>query len=164
MMPSQENIMNEYKEVTSAKNKKFAVVVARFNEFITSKLLEGALRAFDENHVNPDDIDVWWVPGALEIPAMVQACSRCERYHGIVAIGCIIKGETDHYRYVCEQAMSGVQKIANLGNIGLGNAILTVREVDHATARSGSGKDNKGWEAACAAIIMANQLSQFPEK
>lgn len=154
--------MNEYIEKLSGKNKRFAIVVARYNEFITGKLLHGAIQALESNEVDNEDIDIWWVPGALEIPAMVTACAQSERYFGIIAIGCVIRGETDHYRHVCEQAVGGVQKIANRGRAGVGNAILTVETVAQAAERAGDGPDNKGWEAACAALIMANQLQHFP--
>ncbi|MDD4280017.1 MAG: 6,7-dimethyl-8-ribityllumazine synthase [Candidatus Sumerlaeales bacterium] len=156
--------MNEHQENPLGENKHFAIVVARFNEFITSELLDGAIRALTENKVQSENIDVWWVPGALEIPAMVRTCAQSKRYHGIVAIGCIIKGATDHYKYVCDQAMSGVQAVANTGTVAIGNAILTVREVDHASERARKNADNKGWEAAMATLMMSNHLAQFPSQ
>lgn len=154
--------MNEYKEKLSGKNKRVAIVAARYNEFITGELLRGAVSALEANEVENEDIDVWWVPGALEVPPMVAACANSERYYAIVAIGCVIRGETDHYRHVCEQSVSGVQQVANKGRVGIGNAVLTVHDVEQAVARAGRNSDNKGYEAACAALIMANQLQHFP--
>ncbi|MCX7017546.1 MAG: 6,7-dimethyl-8-ribityllumazine synthase [bacterium] len=155
--------MNEYIVTTIGKGLRFAIVVSRFNEFITSKLVTGACEALRENGVADNDIDVYWCPGALEIPALAARLAehgdaQAKRYDAIVCAGCVIKGETDHYTFVASEAMRGVSEIAMRGQAAVGNAILTVHEVAHAIERSGDRTSNKGWEAAMAALAMANQL------
>ena len=138
------------------------IVASRFNEVIVSKLIDGAADGLSRHGVDMDKVDLAWVPGAFEIPLAAKKMAESGKYDAVICLGAVIRGETDHYRHVCEQAVGGVQKIANRGRVGVGNAILTVNTVAQAAERAGDGADNKGWEAACAALIMANQLQHFP--
>ncbi|REK11770.1 MAG: 6,7-dimethyl-8-ribityllumazine synthase [Actinobacteria bacterium] len=146
------------REVTGsheAKDLKIGIVVARWNQSITGRLLDGALQRLDE--LGAEDVTVLRVPGALEIP--VGARALAERGHdAIVVIGVVIKGETDHYDIVVSQSTSGVSRVSLDTGIPVGNAILAVHDVEDAIARSESGQSNKGREAVDAAIETATAL------
>jgi 6,7-dimethyl-8-ribityllumazine synthase len=138
---------------------RFAIVASRYNDFITGRLVEGARQYLMENGVADRDIDVFWCPGALEIPGLGARIARQgangRRYHGLVTVGCVIKGDTDHYTFVAGECMRGISQIALEGHLAVGNAVLTVFSADQAIARSGEKTMNKGWEAASAALEMA---------
>lgn len=154
--------MAEYDQNTGGQGKRFALVASRYNDFITMRLVAGALAALEESGVPPGHIDLFWVPGALEVPALASKLTGNGDspldYHGIVCIGCVIRGETDHYAHVCAEAVRGVGEVALRARAGIGNAILTVESQQQALARAASGPNNKGWEAARAALVMANHF------
>lgn len=145
---------------TSGEGMRFAVVSSRYNDFITEKLVRGARECLLENGVAEADIDVYWCPGALEVPAVAARALECGRddkpYDGIVCCGCVIRGETDHYTFVSTEAIRGVSELALLAEAAFGNAILTVENTQQAIERSGDRANNKGWEAASAALEVAN--------
>lgn len=147
---------------------RFAIIASRYNDFITEKLVQGAIDAFLENGVAPSDIEVFWCPGGLEIPALAKRVARYgaggKAFHGMVCCGCVIRGETDHYHFVAEQAMRGVADVALEAEIAVGNAILTVATVEQALERAGEKSTNKGYEAALAALAMANQFRKLPKQ
>ena len=130
------------------------VVVASFNEFITKPLLEGALGRLAELKVA--SVDVVWVPGALELAPLAGHLAK--RADAVIAIGAVIEGETDHYAYVAGQSAAGLTRVAIDNGIPVANAVLTVRDVEHAQDRSLPGPSNKGFEAAEAAVIAANAI------
>lgn len=144
---------------------RFAIIASRFNNPIPENLVCGARQCLIEHGVNPAEIDVFWVPGALEVPPTVARIARSgaygNTYDGIICAGCVIKGETDHYQFVASEAMRGVMQIAVESDIAITNAILTVHEEQQAIDRSGDGENNKGREAALAAIEVANLFREI---
>ncbi len=150
--------MTEIEGVLDASELKVGVVVARWNQTITDRLLTGALDRLKT--LGADDVMVLHVPGALEIPlgAAALAKSGCQ---AIVAIGVVIKGETDHYDIVVRESTSGVSRVALDTGVPIGNAILAVHDIDDAMARSGTGEANKGAEAADAAVLTATAFRQL---
>lgn len=156
----QEILNHEF--TTAGTGLRFAIIASRYNDFITEKLVQGAIDALLENGVAPADIEVFWCPGGLEIPALATRVARYgsggKAFHGMVCCGCVIRGETDHYHFVAEQAMRGVADLALEAEIAIGNAILTVATVEQALERAGEKSCNKGYEAALAALAMANQF------
>ncbi|MBX7245659.1 MAG: 6,7-dimethyl-8-ribityllumazine synthase [Candidatus Sumerlaeaceae bacterium] len=154
--------MSEFHGDLNGRGLKFAIVASRFNDYITERLVTGAQHCLREHGVAEADIDVWWVPGALEIPALVARLAEDKRYSGIVCAGCVIKGDTDHYDFVAGEAMRGVSEVALVGGVAIGNAILTVHDPQQAVERSAKEhQNNKGWEAASAALIMTNHFRRL---
>ena len=140
---------------TSGEGRRFLVIVSRFNELITEKLLDGARSALLQHGVAEDDVDVAWVPGAFEIPGAAGVALRHGGYDGIVAVGCVIRGETPHFDYVAGEAARGVQELAAAHDTPVTFGVLTTDTREQALARSGGDKGNKGWEAALAALEMS---------
>ncbi len=132
------------------------IVVGRFNEFITSKLLGGAQDALKRHGVNETDVDVAWVPGAFEIPLVAQKMANSKKYDAIITLGTVIRGATPHFDYVCNEAAKGVSAIALNSGIPVIFGILTTDSIEQAIERAGTKAGNKGWDAATAAIEMAN--------
>lgn len=150
--------MTDIEGVLDASELKVGVVVARWNQTVIDRLLTAALGRLTD--LGAEDVTVLHVPGALEIPvgALALARSGCE---AIVAIGVVIKGETDHYEIVVRESTSGVSRVALDTGVAIGNAILAVHDIDDAIARSGAGDSNKGVEAADAAVMTARALQQL---
>jgi len=139
--------------VIDAKKFKIAIVVANFNEDITGGMLKGALEILEKNGACEKNIELVWVPGALEIPLACQRIAKNKKYHGIVALGCVIKGDTDHYLYVSKESIRGVMNVMLEFSIPIGVGIITVNNLKQAQDRSGS-KNNKGAEATQAMLEM----------
>ncbi|MFS0635438.1 6,7-dimethyl-8-ribityllumazine synthase [Mesobacillus foraminis] len=137
---------------------KIGVVVGRFNEFITSKLLSGAEDALRRHGVNEEDIDIAWVPGAFEIPLVAQKLANSQRYDAVITLGTVIRGATPHFDYVCNEAAKGVAATAMNSGIPVIFGVLTTDSIEQAIERAGTKAGNKGWEAAASAIEMANLL------
>ena len=135
---------------------RFAVVVARFNEMITDRLLEGALDALDDHEVAEEDIDVARVPGSFELGTVAMQMARSERYSAIICIGAVIRGETAHFDYVSKVAAEGVGRIGPETGVPAVFGVLTTDTVEQAMVRSGAPGSNRGADAANAAIEMAN--------
>jgi 6,7-dimethyl-8-ribityllumazine synthase len=156
--------MIEYQEQTNGAGMRFAVVASRYNDTVTSRLVSGAVDCLREQGVAEDEIEVIWCPGALEVPALAArvAARRDKPVHGIICVGCVVKGETDHYEHVSRESVGGVCRLALEARVAIGNAVLTVQTMQQALARSATGPSNKGWEAARAALIMANHFRAFP--
>jgi 6,7-dimethyl-8-ribityllumazine synthase len=148
---------------TDGKGKVFAIVASRFNHDVTSRLVDGARECLLAHGVAAHDIHEFWCPGALEIPALVARIAMRgvdgQPVEGIVCVGCVIKGDTDHYQFVCAEAMRGITMVAVEAEVAIGNSILTVHEAKQAQERSQPGQSNKGWEAALAALEMANHYA-----
>lgn len=157
--------MADFHGETKGEGMRFAVIASRYNDFITGKLVAGARECLKENGVAEENIDVYWCPGALEIPALAARVARhgldSNMYNGMVCVGCVIRGATDHYYYVAGEAMRGVTQIALEAKVAIGNAILTVENVEQAVERSGERTSNKGWEAALAALEIANHFKRL---
>ncbi|SEN22972.1 6,7-dimethyl-8-ribityllumazine synthase [Paenibacillus sp. OV219] len=135
---------------------RYGVVVGRFNEFISSKLLGGALDAFKRHGAADNEVDVAWVPGAFEIPLIAQKMAESGKYDAVITLGAVIRGSTPHFDYVCNEAAKGVAAIALKTGIPTIFGVLTVDSIEQAIERAGTKAGNKGWEAAVTAIEMAN--------
>lgn len=137
---------------------KIGIVVGRFNEFITNKLLSGSIDALKRHGVNEDDVDVAWVPGAFEIPLVAQKLAKTDKYDAVITLGTVIRGSTPHFDYVCNEAAKGVAAISLNTGIPVIFGILTTDSIEQAIERAGTKAGNKGWDAAVSAIEMANLI------
>ncbi|MFB7303663.1 6,7-dimethyl-8-ribityllumazine synthase [Heyndrickxia sporothermodurans] len=135
---------------------KIGIVVGRFNEFITNKLLSGSIDALKRHGVSEDDVDVAWVPGAFEIPLVAQKLAKTNKYDAVITLGTVIRGSTPHFDYVCNEAAKGVAAISLNTGIPVIFGILTTDSIEQAIERAGTKAGNKGWDAAVSAIEMAN--------
>lgn len=147
-----------YEGNLTAKDLKFAIVISRFNEFITSKLLSGAKDILTRHGAAENDIDIIWVPGAFEIPLAAKKLARSNKYNAIITLGAVIRGSTSHYDYVCNEVAKGVAGIALQEEIPVIFGVLTTENIEQAIERAGTKSGNKGCEAAISAIEMANLL------
>lgn len=138
---------------------KFCVVISRFNEFIGSKLLSGAIDELTRHGISEDNIDVVWVPGAFEIPVIAKRCAKSGKYNAIITLGAVIKGSTSHYDYVCAEVSKGVASVSLETEVPVIFGVLTTDNLEHAIERAGTKAGNKGSDAAKAAIEMANLMS-----
>jgi 6,7-dimethyl-8-ribityllumazine synthase len=138
-----------------------AVVVSRFNESVTTRLLEGARDALRQHALPDSHVDVVWVPGAFELPVAAEAAAASERYDVIVALGCVIRGETAHFEYVAGEAARGLGNVALAHRIAVGFGVLTTETLEQALARAGGAAGNKGFDAAEAALQTADALDQL---
>ncbi|EXX88251.1 6,7-dimethyl-8-ribityllumazine synthase [Paenibacillus darwinianus] len=138
---------------------KYGIVVGRFNEFITGKLLSGALDAFKRHGAGEDEVEIAWVPGAFEIPFIAQKMAESGKYDAVVTLGAVIRGSTPHFDYVCNEAAKGVAAIALKTGVPTIFGVLTTDSIEQAVERAGTKAGNKGWEAAVSAIEMANLTS-----
>jgi 6,7-dimethyl-8-ribityllumazine synthase len=148
--------MTEFEGSTEGTGRRFAVLVSRFNELVTDRLLDGATACLAQHGVRPEDVDVVRVPGAFELPAAAAALIRRGGYHGLVVVGCVIRGETPHFDFVAGEASRGLQALAMAHAVGVGFGLLTTDTTEQAVARAGGAKGNKGWEAALTALEMAD--------
>lgn len=142
---------------------KYGIVAGRFNEFITSKLLGGALDALKRHGVQEHEIEVAWVPGAFEIPLIAQKMAESKRYDAVITLGAVIRGSTPHFDYVCSEVAKGVAAINLKTGVPTVFGVLTTDSIEQAVERAGTKAGNKGWEAAATAIEMANLAQQFME-
>lgn len=143
------------------KGMKIGIVLARFNEFIGSKLLSGAEDALIRHGVNEDDIEVAWVPGAYEIPLVAKKLATSEKYDAVICLGAVIKGNTPHFDYVSAEVSKGIAQVGLISEIPVIFGVLTVDNIEQAIERAGTKAGNKGSEAANSAIEMVNLLSQI---
>ncbi|HGX3233586.1 TPA: 6,7-dimethyl-8-ribityllumazine synthase [Staphylococcus aureus] len=143
------------------KDLKVAIVVSRFNDFITGRLLEGAKDTLIRHDANEDNIDVAFVPGAFEIPLVAKKLASSGNYDAIITLGCVIRGATSHYDYVCNEVAKGVSKVNDQTNVPVIFGILTTESIEQAVERAGTKAGNKGAEAAVSAIEMANLLKSI---
>ena len=142
----------------NAKGLKFALVVSRFNHFITDRLEEGAMDALLRHDANPDDIAVYRVPGAWEIPLMALKVAQNKQYDAVICLSCIIRGSTPHFDYVAAEASKGIATASIQTGVPISFGVLTTDNIDQAIERAGTKSGNKGWHAAEGAIEMANLL------
>jgi len=142
---------------------RFGIVVSRFNEFMTQRLLEGALDALVRHGAKEEDIEIVRVPGAFEIPLMAKVMANSKRYDAIIAIGVVIRGATPHFDYVATEVTKGIAQVQLETGVPIGFGIITSDTIEQAIERAGSKAGNKGWQAAMAAIEMANILKKTLE-
>lgn len=140
-----------------------AILVSRYNELITTKLLEGALACCREAGLATERIDIIWIPGAFELPAGAAAAAATGRYACLVALGAVIRGETPHFEYVAGEAARGLSQVAVAHGLPVGFGVLTVDTLQQAVERAGGSAGNKGWEAAEAAILAADAIAHLRE-
>lgn len=145
-----------YEGYLISKGLKYGVVVGRFNEFISGKLLSGALDAFKRHGAEDSDVEVAWVPGAFEIPLIAQKMAESGKYDAVITLGAVIRGSTPHFDYVCSEAAKGVSAVALKTGVPTIFGVLTTDSIEQAVERAGTKAGNKGWEAAVTAIEMAN--------
>lgn len=153
---------NELKGNLSAKGLRLAVVVSRFNSFITERLLAGALDALARAGVDEKKIEVVRVPGSFEIPVAAKQLAQTGRYHAIVCLGCILRGDTQHFDFISAEVTRGVQLAAVETGVPLAFGVLTCDTLEQAIDRAGAKSGNKGAEVALAAVEMANLLARVP--
>ena len=137
---------------------KIGIVVARFNEFITAKLLGGAVDTLKRHGICEDDISVAWVPGAFEIPLIAQKMAQSGKYDAVICLGAIIRGSTSHYDLVCSEAAKGIAQVSLQSRIPVMFGVITTENIEQAIERAGSKAGNKGSECAAGAIEMVNLM------
>lgn len=148
----------------SASKLKVAIVTARFNEFITSKLLGGAIDALARHDINPSNIDEIWVPGAFEIPLAAMTLAESKKYDAVICLGAVIRGSTSHYDYVCNETAKGISQASLKTGVPVIFGVLTTDTIEQAIERAGTKAGNKGWDAGMAAIEMANLMPKLQGK
>lgn len=146
---------------TDASALRLAIVAARFNDFVTTRLLTGALAALAAAGARDDAIDVLWVPGSFEIPIAAQRAAETGGYDAVICLGCLIRGATAHFEYIASAVSAGITSAAAATGTPMTFGVLTTGSVEEALERAGEGSGNKGWEAAVAAIEMATLLREF---
>lgn len=137
---------------------KIGIVVSRFNDFITSRLVDGANDALKRHQVKEDDIDIAYVPGAFELPIVAKKMAQSGKYDAIITLGCVIRGATTHYDYVCNEAAKGIAKASDDSGVPVIFGVVTTENIEQAIERAGTKAGNKGAEVAVGAIEMANLL------
>lgn len=142
----------------NAQGKKFAILVSRFNDFITKRLIDGALRELIRHEADEKKIDVVWVPGAFEMPCLAQKMAKSKKYDALICLAAIIRGETPHFDYVASEAAKGIANISMNTGVPVIFGIITADSLDQAIERAGSKGGNKGEDAARVAIEMANLM------
>ncbi|MZQ76198.1 MAG: 6,7-dimethyl-8-ribityllumazine synthase [Peptoclostridium sp.] len=153
--------MNIYEGKLLARDKKFAIVASRFNEFITSKLIGGAVDCLKRHEAEDDNIELVWVPGAFEIPLACKKLASTGKYDAIIALGAVIRGATSHYDYVCSEVSKGVASVSLEKEIPVAFGVVTTENIEQAIERAGTKAGNKGWDAAMTAIEMANLIDKL---
>ncbi len=139
-----------------SKGLQYAIVVGRFNEFISSKLLGGALDALKRHGAEDSEVEIAWVPGAFEIPLIAQKLAESGKYDAVITLGAVIRGSTPHFDYVCNEVAKGVAAISLKTGVPTIFGVLTTDSIEQAVERAGTKAGNKGWDAATTAIEMAN--------
>ncbi len=142
----------------NADGKKFAIIVSRFNDFITDRLTGGAVDALVRSGANDTDIDIIKVPGAFEIPMIAKKLAFAKKYDAIICLGAVIRGATTHYDYVCSEVSKGVATVGMEADIPVIFGVVTTDTIEQAIERAGTKAGNKGWDSAIAAIEMANLM------
>lgn len=144
-----------------AENVKVGIVVSRFNEFITGKLLAGAEDGLVRHGVQEEDITVAWVPGAFEIPLIAQKMAQSGKYDAVIALGAVIRGATSHYDYVCNEVSKGVAQASLQSGVPVLFGIVTTENIEQAIERAGTKAGNKGYDCALSAVEMVNLMKQI---
>lgn len=141
-----------------SKDIKVAIVASRFNEFITAKLLSGAMDGLVRHDVREEDVDVAWVPGAFEIPLIAKKLAECGRYDAVICSGAVIRGATSHYDYVCAEVSKGIAQVSLATGVPVLFGVLTTDTIEQAVERAGTKAGNKGFDCATSAIEMVNLI------
>ncbi len=147
-----------YEGKLNGKELRIGIVAARFNELITAKLLGGAKDCLLRHDVHENNIDIAWVPGAYELPLIAQKMAKTNKYDAILCLGCVIRGATTHYDYVCNEASKGIAKVSLDTEVPIMFGVVTTENIEQAIERAGAKAGNKGYDAAMGALEMANLL------
>ena len=150
--------MNKFEGKLVASNIKIGIVVSRFNDFITNKLLDGALDGLTRHGVAESDVDVAYVPGAFEIPLVASKLAMSRKYDAIICLGAVIRGSTSHYDYVCNEVSKGVAQVSLSEGLPVIFGVLTTENIEQAIERAGTKSGNKGYDCALSAIETVNLL------
>jgi len=153
--------MRTFEGKFDGKDVKIGIVAGRFNEFITSKLVGGALDVLKRNDVSEENIDIAWVPGAFEIPLITKKLANTGKYDAIITLGAVIKGSTPHFDYVCAEVSKGVSQISLQSELPVIFGVLTTNNVEEAIERAGTKAGNKGADAAFSALEMINLIKEI---
>ncbi|MEG0181288.1 MAG: 6,7-dimethyl-8-ribityllumazine synthase [Terrisporobacter sp.] len=153
--------MKLYEGKLVSKDIKIGIVAARFNEFITSKLLGGAVDALTRHDVKKEDIEVAWVPGAFEIPLIASKMAKSKKYDAIICLGAVIRGNTSHYDYVCSEVSKGIAHVSLNNDIPVMFGVVTTENIEQAIERAGTKAGNKGFDCAVGAIEMVNLIKEI---
>ncbi len=153
--------MKTYQGQLSAKGKRFAIVVARFNSLITKQLLEGALDCLKRHGAVEKDIEVAWVPGSFEIPAMAHALAKSKKFNAVICLGALVRGATPHFDHIAAEATKGIAQVALETGVPTAYGVITADTLEQAIERAGTKAGNKGWDAALSAIEMADLFDQL---
>ncbi|CAC9928724.1 6,7-dimethyl-8-ribityllumazine synthase [Aedoeadaptatus coxii] len=148
--------MNISEGMLTGKDRKIAIVVSRFNDFITSKLVDGALDCLLRHEVKDEDITLVKVPGAFEIPLAAQKLAESKKYDGVICLGAVIRGATTHYDYVCNEVSKGIAKITLDTGLPVGFGIVTTENIEQAIERAGTKSGNKGYDTAMSVLEMVD--------
>jgi 6,7-dimethyl-8-ribityllumazine synthase len=143
---------------------RFCIVASRFNELISSRLIEGAKDTLFRHGVNPQNVDLVWVPGAWEIPLVAKEISLKGEYDGIITVGAVIRGDTPHFEYVSSEMSKGISQVSLAQRVPVGFGVLTCDNLEQALLRAGSKSGNKGAETAIAILEMANVLKEIRDR
>lgn len=144
-----------------AEGMKVGIVASRFNEFIVSKLVSGAVDGLVRHNVNDDDISIAWVPGAFEIPVIADKMAKSGKYDAVICVGAVIRGATSHYDYVCNEVSKGIAQASMSSGVPVLFGILTTDSIEQAIERAGTKAGNKGYDCALSAIEMVNLMKQI---
>lgn len=148
--------------ILSAENQKFAIVISRFNEFISAKLLDGALDCLNRHKAADKDIQVFWVPGSFEIPLIAHRLAKSKKFDAIICLGAVIRGSTPHFDYIAAEVTKGIAHAAIETGLPVVFGIITADTLEQAIERAGTKAGNKGWDAALSAIEMSNLILKLP--
>jgi len=152
---------NVFEGQLAAKDKKFALVVSRFNELISRKLMEGALDCISRHGGNLDDIDIAWVPGAFEIPMAAKKFAASQKYDAVICLGAVIRGATPHFEYIAGEVTKGIAQVSLEFGVPVTYGVITPDTLEQALERAGTKSGNKGWDAALSAIEMADLFEKM---
>jgi 6,7-dimethyl-8-ribityllumazine synthase len=153
--------MKIYEGILVSENIKVGIVAARFNEFIVSKLLGGALDGLKRHNVKEEDIEIAWVPGAFEIPLIASNMAKSKKYDAVICLGAVIRGSTTHYDYVCSEVSKGIAQVSLNSDIPVMFGVLTTENIEQAIERAGTKAGNKGYDCAVGAIEMVNLIREI---
>ena len=153
--------MKTFEGKLTAKEIKIGIVAARFNEFITSKLLSGAVDGLVRHDVKEENIHVAWVPGAFEIPLIASKMAKSGKYDAVICLGAVIRGSTSHYDYVCNEVSKGIAAVSLESGIPVLFGVLTTENIEQAIERAGTKAGNKGYDCAMSAIEMVNLIQEM---
>lgn len=153
--------MSVFEGKVVSENIKIGIVAARFNEFITSNLLSGAIDGLERHNVAKNDIDVAWVPGAFEIPLIAKKMAESGKYDAVICLGAVIRGATSHYDYVCNEVSKGVASVSLSSGIPVMFGVVTTENIEQAIERAGTKAGNKGYDCALGAIEMVNLIREI---